>query len=429
MVRLCKKVAKQVAKQVEGPMERRNAPKFSVPAAHSRPGQRPDFSYLRIDPPGTLDKPDIMTPCEGMESHARGLIGVLNNEHKAVGAWDPGLDAETLRDALAHMVTTRAFDDRLGKVQRQGKLSFYMKSTGEEAVAVGQGLALRADDMLFPSYRQQGLQIVRGRPLLEMMCHCLSNTRDNCKGRQMPVMYSWREGNLFSISGNLGTQFSQAVGWAMASGIRGEDSVAAAWVGEGTSAEADFHYALTFASVYQAPVILNVVNNQWAISSFQGIAGGERTSFASRGLGYGVPGLRVDGNDLLAVFAATRWAADRARSGGGATLIELFTYRADAHSTSDDPSKYRPREESHSWPLGDPIERLKSHLIGLGEWSEGQQKILEKEARDRVAKTYKEAESYGTISSPPRLSLHTMFEDVYRDQPQHLRRQRQQLGV
>jgi 2-oxoisovalerate dehydrogenase E1 component alpha subunit len=215
----------------------------------------------------------------------------------------------------------------------------------------------------------------------------------------------------------------------MASGIRGEDSVAAAWVGEGTSAEADFHYALTFASVYQAPVILNVVNNQWAISSFQGIAGGERTSFAARGLGYGLPGLRVDGNDLLAVFAATRWAADRARSGGGATVIELFTYRADAHSTSDDPSKYRPREESHSWPLGDPIERLKSHLIALGQWSEGQHKILEKEARDRVAKTYKEAESYGTIGSPPRLSLHTMFEDVYRDQPQHLRRQRQQLGV
>ena len=191
-----------------------------------------------------------------------------------------------------------------------------------------------------------------GRNLVELMCQCLSNTRDMCKGRQMPIMYHWGKGNIFSISGNLATQFPQAVGWAMAAAIKGEDRIAASWIGEGSSAEADFHYAMTFAAVYQAPVILNLVNNQWAISTFQGFAGGEHQTFAQRGPGYGIPGIRVDGNDFLAVYAVTQWAAQRARQSGGATLIEHVTYRAGAHSTSDDPSRYRPKEEWRAWPLG-----------------------------------------------------------------------------
>ena len=141
-----------------------------------------------------------------------------------------------------------------------------------------------------------------------------------CKGRQLPVMYHSKAGNIFSISGNLATQFPQAVGWAMAAAIKGEDHLAASWIGEGSSAEADFHHALLFASVYQAPVILNVVNNQWAISTFQGYAGGEQRSFAARGPGYGIAGIRVDGNDFLAVYAVTQWAAERARTGAGPTL-------------------------------------------------------------------------------------------------------------
>jgi 2-oxoisovalerate dehydrogenase E1 component alpha subunit len=186
-------------------------------------------------------------------------------------------------------------------------------------------MALRPSDMLFPSYRNQGLYFVRGRPLLDLMCQLLSNTRDMCKGRQLPVMYHWRDGNIFSISGNLATQFPQAVGWAMAAAIKGQDAIAATWIGEGSSAEADFHHALLFASVYKAPVLLSVVNNQWAISTFQGTAGGERQTFAARGPGYGIAGLRVDGNDYLAVYAATQWAAERARTGAGPTLIEHVT--------------------------------------------------------------------------------------------------------
>ena len=205
-----------------------------------------------------------------------------------------------------------------------------------------------------------------------MMCQIYSNASDPLKGRQLPIMYSSKQKGFFTISGNLGTQVPQAVGWAMASAYSGDRRIAAAWIGEGATAEGDFHAAMTFASVYHAPVIINVVNNQWAISSFQGIAGGEETTFAAQGIGYGMPPMRVDGNDFLAVYAVTQWAAERARANLGPTLIEHFTYRAGPHSTSDDPARYRPNDEPRAWPLGDPIERLKQHLIVTGEWSEEQ---------------------------------------------------------
>jgi 2-oxoisovalerate dehydrogenase E1 component alpha subunit len=255
------------------------------------------------------------------------------------------------------------------------------------------------------------------------MCQLLSNTRDMCKGRQLPVMYHWREGHIFSISGNLATQFPQAVGWAMAAAIKGTDDVAVSWLGDGSSAEADFHHALLFASVYQAPAILCVVNNQWAISTFQGFAGGEHQTFAARGPGYGIPGVRVDGNDFLAVHAVTQWAAERARMGRGPTLIEHVTYRAAAHSTSDDPARYRPKDDYERFPLGDPVERLKQHLIRLGEWSEERHAALTKELEDHVVLSWKEAVSHGTLTDPPRLDPHLMFEDVFKDMPEHLRRQ------
>src|SRR4028119_3592 len=199
-----------------------------------------------------------------------------------------------------------------------------------------------------------------------MMNQIYSNKADKLQGRQLPIMYSDRKHGFFSISGNLATQFPQAVGWAMASAIKGDSRIAAGWVGDGATAEGDFHSAVTFAGVYRAPVILNIVNNQWAISTFSGIAGGELTTFAARAVGYGIAGLRVDGNDALAVYAAVSWAAERARSNLGPTLIEFFTYRAEGHSTSDDPSGYRPLNEAKAWPLGDPIARLKAHLIAAG---------------------------------------------------------------
>ena len=317
-------------------------PRLHVPQPPTRPGDKPDFSYVELSPAGAINKPDVNARARDMEEVSVGLVRVLDDKHEAVGQWNPRLEAEDLQVGLRHMLLTRIFDDRMQRTQRQGKISFYMRCYGEEAVAVAQAMALQPGDMLFPSYRQQGIYMVRGKPLVELMCQLLSNTRDMCKGRQLPVMYHWNAGRIFSISGNLTTQFPQAVGWAMAAAIRNEDHIACTWIGEGSSAEADFHHGIIFAAVYQAPVIMNIVNNQWAISTFQGTAGGEQRSFAARGPGYGIAGIRVDGNDFLAVYAVTQWAAQRARTGGGPTLIELVTYRAAAHSTSDDPSRYRP---------------------------------------------------------------------------------------
>ncbi|MEZ5597365.1 MAG: thiamine pyrophosphate-dependent dehydrogenase E1 component subunit alpha [Pseudomonadales bacterium] len=355
------------------------------------------------------------------------IVRVLDDEGTAVGPWDPGLDPDELQFGLRHMLETRAFDDHMLRMHRQGKISFYMKSRGEEAVAVAAAMALKPSDMLFPSYRVQGLQIARGRSLVDLMNQCLSNSRDMCKGRQMPIMYHWKRGNIFSISGNLTTQYPQAVGWAMAAAIKGEDDIAAAWIGEGSSAEADFHHAMTFASVYRAPVILNIVNNQYAISTFQGTAGGEHRPFAARGPGYGIPGIRVDGNDFPAVYAVTQWAAERARSGTGPTLIELVTYRVDAHSTSDDPSRYRPKNEADAWPYGDPVERLKTHLIRFGQWSETRHAALVEELKAQVERDWAEACSYGTMTAPPFLDKNELFEDVYADMPPHLIAQKKQM--
>ena len=206
------------------------------------------------------------------------------------------------------------------------------------------------------------------------------------------------------------------------------DELIAAWLGEGSTAEADVHYAKVFASTYRAPVILNIVNNQWAISTFQGFAAGDSPSFAARGPGFGIPGIRIDGNDLLAVYAVTRWAAERAREGHGATLIEHVTYRAAAHSTSDDPARYRPKSEAAAWPLGDPLERLRNHLIALGEWDDKRHAALAEELTEHVNTSWKEACSYGTLSDPPRLDPLTMFEDVFAEMPENLRRQQAALA-
>jgi len=330
---------------------------------------------------------------------------------------------------LRHMMTLRAFDARMQMAQRQGKTSFYMQHMGEEAVSCAFRRALEPGDMNFPTYRQAGLLIAAGYPMVEMMNQIFSNAHDPLKGRQLPVMYSSKEYGFFSISGNLTTQFVQAVGWAMASAIRHDRRIAVGWVGDGATAESDFHAALVFASTYRAPVVLNIVNNQWAISTFQGIARGGSGTFAARGLGFGIPALRVDGNDYLAVHAVARWAIERARANHGPTLVEYVTYRVGAHSTSDDPSAYRPKTESEKWPLGDPVLRLKTHLIHEGVWSEQRHKQCEAEILDTVVAAQREAEQHGTLHAGGRPSARDMFEGVYAETPPHLRRQRQQSGV
>ncbi len=400
-----------------------------MPEPSGRPGHATDFSYLRLAPAGAVRKPPIDTSAIDTTDLAGTLIRVLDDDGNAVGPWADPIDSELLRKGLRAMIKTRIYDARMLIAQRQKKMSFYMQSLGEEAIGVAQALALSRGDMCFPSYRQQNLLIAQDVPLVDMMCQLFSNDCDRLKGRQLPVMYSMREHGFFSISGNLATQFVQAVGWAMASAIKGDTKIASAWIGDGATAAADFQTALTFAHVYRAPVILNVINNQWAISSFQTLAGGESTTFAARGVGSGIASLRVDGNDFLAVHAASRWAVERARGNLGPTLIEWVTYRAGPHSTSDDPSKYRPADDWARFPLGDPINRLKQHLIGIGAWSDDEHHRTQKELEAEVIAAQKQAESHGTLATGQTSSVATMFEDVYKDMPWHLRRQRQQLGV
>ena len=404
--------------------------RLHVPEPTGRPGHDTDFSYLPLSEAGAVRRPPVDAQAAQTSDLAFALIRVLDPQGQAVGPWNPNLSVEQLRKGMRSMLKTRAFDARMLIAQRQKKMSFYMQCLGEEAIACAHAMALVDGDMCFPTYRQQGLLLSRDDVnLVEMICQLYSNERDPLKGRQLPVMYSSKKQGFFSISGNLATQVIQAVGWGMASAIKGDTKVASSWIGDGATAEADFHTALTFAHVYRAPVVLNVVNNQWAISTFQAIAGGEGTTFAARGVGNGIASLRVDGNDFLAVYAASQCALERARSNCGPTLIEWVTFRAGPHSTSDDPSKYRPANDAARFPLGDPITRLKQHLIALGAWSDAEHEATQKEMEATVAAAQKEAEQYGTLADGHVRSPAEMFEDVYKEMPAHLRRQRQELGI
>lgn len=411
-------------------MPQRKPLHLHVPEPTGRPGHDTDFSYLPLSAAGAKRRPPVNVAAAQTNDLAFALIRVLDDNGHAVGPWAPEMDVALLKRGMRAMLLTRAFDARMQIAQRQKKMSFYMQCLGEEAIACAHALAIGEGDMCFPTYRQQGLLLTReDNNMVDMICQLYSNTHDPMKGRQLPVMYSSKKQGFFSISGNLATQVIQAVGWGMASAIKGDDKVASAWIGDGATAEADFHTALTFAHVYRAPVIINVVNNQWAISTFQAIAGGEGTTFAARGAGCGIASLRVDGNDFLAVYAASKWALERARSNFGPTLIEWVTYRAGPHSTSDDPSKYRPANDAARFPLGDPIERLKKHLIVLGAWSDAEHETTKKAVEAEVSAAQKEAEKFGTLADTHSQDITSMFEDVYQEMPAHLLRQRQEIGA
>ena len=400
-----------------------------VPEPQCRPGDTPDFSGVAVPEAGAVRRPPVDAAPEDMRDLAYTIIRVLNEKGEAVGPWAPKLSDEAALKGLRDMMTVRAYDARMFMAQRQGKTSFYMQALGEEAIACAFQAALRPGDMNFPTYRQQGLLITSGYPIPDMMNQVYSNAKDPVKGRQLPVMYSSKEKGFFTVSGNLSTQYIQAVGWAMASAIKGDTRIAAGWIGEGSTAETDFHSAIVFASTYKPPVILNIVNNQWAISTFHGIARGSAPTFAARGVGYGIPALRVDGNDYLAVYAAASWAAERARRSLGPTMIEYVTYRAGPHSTSDDPSAYRPKTEANAWPLGDPIERLKRHLVLKKTWSEERHVQANAEIESTILQLQKDAEKNGTLHAGDKPGPRTMFEDVYAEMPLHLVRQRQEAGI
>lgn len=348
------------------------------------------------------------------------LVRVLDDNGNVIaGSRVPEIDSAELAKIYRTMLTVRIMDERMLRLQRTGQLGFYMSSTGEEATHMAVQ-ALGESDWLYPSYREPGAAFFRGYTVYEFICQLYGNSDDPVIGRQMPVHHSCKRINLVSISSPVGTQIPQATGTAMAAKIRGTKDVTMCYFGEGTSSASDFHVGLNFAGVYKAPVIFVLRNNGWAISVPQSQQTAAKT-FASRGVGYGMPGVRVDGNDVLAMLQVTRDAVERARAGEGPTLIEACTYRIGGHSSSDDPSAYRDENEPEVWAKKDPIQRFQKYLQEKGVWSDQFEKQCEAEITAEIIDATKRAQALGAPA------IGTMFDDVYEQLPQHLVEQKDWL--
>jgi pyruvate dehydrogenase E1 component alpha subunit len=348
------------------------------------------------------------------------LRRVLDDEGKVLpGAKVPALSEEALLRVFDTMLLVRTMDDRMMRLQRQGRLGFYMKSIGEEASHFAVQ-PLRDSDWVFPSYREQGAWFWRGYSIETFVNQLFGNEKDPVKGRQMPVHHSARELNLVSISSPVGTQIPQAVGAAHAAKIMGKDDVSMTFFGEGTSSTGEFHVAMNFAGVYKAPVVFVCRNNGWAISVPTERQTAAKT-YASKAVGYGMPGIRVDGNDVLAVIQVASEAIDRARAGDGPTLIEALTYRVQGHSSSDDPSVYRDPAAPEPWERKDPLNRLRNYMKQRGAWSEQLESGIVERYNEQISSALAQADKLGP---PP---LDTMFEEVYEDMPWNLREQRDWL--
>jgi len=336
------------------------------------------------------------------------------------GKADTLLTPDQLREIHRTMVRTRALEERATALQRQGRLGFYIGSLGQEAAHIGSAYALRPDDWIFAAYREGGAALLRGLPMKALVDQCFGNADDPTKGRQMPCHYAFANINYASISSPIGTQCIEATGTAMAMRIRKKDAVTISYFGDGGTSSNDFHAGMNMAAVFKAPTIFFCQNNGWAISLPVSRQTASET-IADKAVAYGMPGVRVDGNDVLAVYQATREAVERARAGKGPTLIEAVTFRMGPHSTSDDPSRYRGDAETQSWKEKCPIERLRRYLEQLGEWTAEDDEKLWESARAEVQAL---AQTCEQTPPPP---LNSMFDDVYAQLPWHLKEQRAEL--
>jgi 2-oxoisovalerate dehydrogenase E1 component alpha subunit len=345
------------------------------------------------------------------------MIQMVDPEGTIVPDADPsGLEAKDLRRLYRVMVLNRQLDERMFTLHRQGRIGFYVGSTGEEAAIIGSAFALSEDDWVVPCYREIGAALLRGYSLEDFICQILGNNRDPIKGRQMPCHWGSSQLRLLSVSSTVGSQLPPAVGLAHAAKICGKKDVVLTYFGDGATSEGDFHVALNFAGVYKIPVIFLCRNNQWAIS----VPLAKQTAsenIAVKADAYGLEGVQVDGNDVLAMYSVTARAAKKAREGGGATLIEALTYRLGAHTTSDDPRAYRDDGEVKEWEKRDPIKRFRSFLLRGGYMTEEEDQELETEMRTQIQTTLKQVEKIGP---PP---IETMIEDVFETVPWHLQEQ------
>jgi 2-oxoisovalerate dehydrogenase E1 component alpha subunit len=347
------------------------------------------------------------------------VLAVLDVDGRADASRDPRLPLELVRKIYQGMLRTRLIDIRLTKLQRQGRIGFHVGAEGEEAAIIASAAAMRAQDWLFPCYREAGAALYRGYPLQTYLDNMYGNANDVVKGRQMPDHITSRDAHFGSVTAPIGTQITQAVGFSWAAKLKKEDVVTGVYFGDGASSSNDFHAGMNFAGVFQTPTLFFLRNNGWAISVPAERQTASRT-YADKGVGYGVPAIRVDGNDALAVYAATRQALARATEGGGPTLLELITYRAGAHSTSDDPTAYREKGEVESQLKRDPLRRLRKHLELLSGWSEQEEKRFEGEVHAELQACIERAEA---APAPP---IASMFEQVFEHTPEHLREQQRE---
>jgi TPP-dependent pyruvate/acetoin dehydrogenase alpha subunit len=353
-------------------------------------------------------------------SNSEPLLRVMADNAKP-GQLPDGLNADELKQMYEGMILIRAYDERQKKLQRSGRIGFCVTSTGEEAIQVGIGQALEDRDWIFGYYRQYGMMLYKGVPVIELADHLFGNVGDFAKGRQMPAHYTNRRVNFVSSSSVIGTHLIHAAGAAMAAKYKKDDVVITTYIGDGGTSANDFHSCMTFAGVYKPPLVIFIVNNQYAISQPVSKQCGAEALYL-KGAGYGVPSVRVDGNDMVAVYQASKEAFDRARAGEGPTLIELFTYRVGPHSSSDDPTRYR-GNESDQWLTEDkdPIARARTYLKSLGLWDEAYEARIWEEAQNEV--------NQGTTESAkkPEPDWDSLFEDVYAELPPALARQRDEL--
>jgi len=343
-----------------------------------------------------------------------GLLTVLKPDGSVVVDRDPKLAPDTLLNLYEQMVQVREFDRRMLMLQRQGRIGFYGPILGQEAATVGSIAALEECDWVFPALREGAAAMMRGLSLTEAVAQLVGNSLDRCKGRQMPCHYTYREGRYVAMSSVVGTQITHAVGAAMAARIRRDKAVIIGYLGDGATSANDFHAGLNFAGVFKAPVVLFCQNNQWAISVPAAQQSASET-IAIKGLAYGIPSVRVDGNDVLAVYVATKEARERAAKGDGPTFIEAVTYRRLGHSSSDDPSRYRDEEEVRAWEQRDPVDRLRRYLVEKGLWSDERESDFKGDIAKRVNAAIAEAEA--ATPCPPE----TLITDVYAEVPPRLR--------
>jgi 2-oxoisovalerate dehydrogenase E1 component alpha subunit len=351
---------------------------------------------------------------------AADMLQVMDVPGRGRGKAPAGLERDDLKAMYRAMLFTRLFDQRGMNLQRQGRIGFYVPSYGQEASQIGAGYAMAGQDLLFPSYRVVSIALLRGVDPKVLFNQAWGNAEDLCKGRQMPNHYAIPDIGWTSISSPIGTQISHAVGAARAAQIRGDDKATWVWFGDGGTSSNDFHAGMNFAGVWKAPCIFMCENNHWAISVPEEMQSASST-FADKAQAYGMPGVRVDGNDVLAVYEACRQARERAAAGEGPTLVETVTFRMGPHSSSDDPTKYQSRELYEAWQKKDPIDRFRSWLKTKRVWTRAWEDELKAGLQAEIAAAVEAAES------TPAPGVETLFDDVWAEVPVMLQEQREAL--